>query len=126
MLKRRTILKIIGGLAFWPLFGFGQKDHTHEQTQTRKGDTKPAKRQDMNVGDVEEKVKKIISDKFGIEPEKVKPEANIVDDFGADSLDLVELIMRMEEAFDIEIPDEDAEKLIFVRDLIDYIVKRKS
>lgn len=70
---------------------------------------------------VEEKVQKIVAEKLSVEPGEVLPEASFVDDLGADSLDLVELIMAMEEAFDIEIPDEDAEKLQTVQDAINYI-----
>jgi len=74
---------------------------------------------------VEEKVKEIISKQLGIDMEKVTPEASFMDDLGADSLDTVELVMAFEEAFNIEIPDEDAEKIIKVQDAINYI-KDKS
>jgi acyl carrier protein len=70
---------------------------------------------------VEDKVKKIIAEKLGVDPEEVVPEATFVDDLGADSLDLVELIMSMEEEFDIEISDEDAEELLCVKDAVNYI-----
>jgi acyl carrier protein len=70
---------------------------------------------------VEDKVKKVIAEKLSVELEEVVPEASFVDDLGADSLDLVELIMAMEEEFDIDISDEDAEKLVTVKDAIDYI-----
>jgi len=70
---------------------------------------------------IEDKVKKIIAEKLSVEMEEVVPEASFVDDLGADSLDLVELIMSMEEEFDIDISDEDAEKLVTVKDAIDYI-----
>ena len=70
---------------------------------------------------VEDKVKKIIAEKLSVDLEEVVPEASFVDDLGADSLDLVELIMSMEEEFDIDISDEDAEKLISVKDAIEYI-----
>ena len=70
---------------------------------------------------VEEKVKKIVAEKLSVELDEVVPQASFVDDLGADSLDLVELIMAMEEAFDIEISDEEAEKLQIVKDAIDYI-----
>ena len=72
---------------------------------------------------MEEKVKKIVAEKLSVEPEEVIPKAAFVDDLGADSLDLVELIMAMEEEFDIEIPDEEAEKIQTVQDAIDYIKK---
>jgi acyl carrier protein len=70
---------------------------------------------------VEEKVKSIIVEQLGVQAEEVKPEASFVDDLGADSLDTVELVMAFEEAFGIEIPDEDAEKIQKVRDAISYI-----
>lgn len=70
---------------------------------------------------VEDKVKKIIAEKLSVDVEEVVPTASFVDDLGADSLDLVELIMSMEEEFDIEISDEDAEKLATFQDVIDYI-----
>ena len=72
---------------------------------------------------IEEKVQKIVAEKLSVEPEEVIPKASFVDDLGADSLDLVELIMAMEEEFDIEIPDEEAEKIQTVQDAIDYIKK---
>jgi acyl carrier protein len=70
---------------------------------------------------VQDKVKKIIAEKLGVDPSDVVPQASFIDDLGADSLDLVELIMSMEEAFEIEISDEDAERLKTVQDAIDYI-----
>ena len=70
---------------------------------------------------LEEKVKNIIVDKLGVEPDEVVEEASFVDDLGADSLDLVELIMSMEETFDLEISDDEAEKIIKVKDVIEYI-----
>jgi len=70
------------------------------------------------------KVKDIIVEQLGVDPEKVKPEASFIDDLGADSLDIVELVMAMEEEFDIEIPDEDAEKLKTVSDVSGYLQKK--
>ena len=70
---------------------------------------------------VEEKVRKIIAEKLSVDLEEVVPEASFVDDLGADSLDLVELIMSMEEEFDTDISDEDAEKISTVQDAINYI-----
>ena len=69
----------------------------------------------------EDKIKKMIAEKLGVDPSEVVPEASFVDDLGADSLDLVELVMSMEEEFDIDISDEDAEKIVLVKDAIDYI-----
>jgi len=65
----------------------------------------------------------IIVEQLSVERDKVVPQASFVDDLGADSLDLVELIMAMEEKFDIEIPDEDAEKIVTVQDAVDYVSK---
>jgi acyl carrier protein len=71
----------------------------------------------------EERVKQIIMDQLGVSAEQVTPDASFIDDLGADSLDTVELVMALEEEFDIEIPDEDAEKLRTVRDALDYLKK---
>jgi len=68
-----------------------------------------------------EKVKEIIIDQLGVEEEDVTMEASFIDDLGADSLDIVELIMALEEEFDLEIPDEEAEKIAAVGDVVDYI-----
>ncbi len=74
---------------------------------------------------VEAKVKSIIVDQLGVSEDEVKPEAKFVDDLGADSLDLTELIMAMEEEFDIEIDDEEAQKLVKVQDAISYIQSKQ-
>ena len=68
-----------------------------------------------------DKVVEIVVDKLGVEGSKVTPEAKFIDDLGADSLDTVELIMQFEEEFEIEIPDEDAEKIMSVGQAVDYI-----
>lgn len=73
---------------------------------------------------VEEKVKEIIAKQLGVNSGEVTAEASFVEDLGADSLDTVELVMAFEEAFNIEIPDEDAEKIAKVKDAIDYIKKK--
>lgn len=73
------------------------------------------------ANDVFDKVKKIIVEQLGVEEEDVNPEASFIDDLGADSLDIVELIMALEEEFGIEIPDEDAEKIGAVKDAVTYI-----
>lgn len=75
---------------------------------------------------VEEKVKEIISKQLGVTSSEITSEASFVEDLGADSLDTVELVMAFEEAFGIEIPDEDAEKIVKVKDAIEYIDKKKS
>jgi acyl carrier protein len=73
---------------------------------------------------VEDRIKKIIAEQLGVEEDEVTPEASFVDDLGADSLDTVELVMAFEEAFDIEIPDEDAEKILTVGRAIEYIKEK--
>ncbi len=75
---------------------------------------------------VEDKLIDIIAEQLSVDKGKVVGSASFVDDLGADSLDLVELIMAMEESFDIEIPDEDAEKILTVKDAIAYIDKIKG
>jgi acyl carrier protein len=74
---------------------------------------------------VEEKVKAIIVDQLGVSEDEVKPDSSFVEDLGADSLDLTELIMAMEEEFGIEIDDDEAQKLIKVQDAVSYIEKNK-
>jgi acyl carrier protein len=78
------------------------------------------------AGSVEEKVKEIIVNELGVDEAEVTPNARFIDDLGADSLDTVELVMKFEEEFSIEIPDEDAEKITSVRDAIDYIEKHSK
>lgn len=73
------------------------------------------------MSELETKVKQIIAEKLAVSEDKIIPQAAFVDDLGADSLDQVELIMAFEDAFDVEIPDEDAEKLKSVKDAIDYL-----
>lgn len=71
--------------------------------------------------DTEKRVKQIIMEQLGVSEEEVRPEASFVDDLGADSLDLVELVMALEEEFGQEIPDEDAEKIVTVQDAYNYV-----
>ncbi|MDA3898115.1 MAG: acyl carrier protein [Desulfobacteraceae bacterium] len=73
---------------------------------------------------IEEKVKKLIAKKLDVDISDVVPEASLIDDLGADSLAIVELIMTMEEEFDIEVPDEDAEKLATVKAAVAYIIEK--
>ena len=73
---------------------------------------------------IEEKVKDIIVEQLGVNPEQVTPQASFIEDLGADSLDIVELVMAFEEEFGVEVPDEDAEKLQNVGDVINYIKER--
>lgn len=78
------------------------------------------------MASVEERVKQIIVEQLGVSEEEVTSTASFVDDLGADSLDQVELVMAFEEAFGIEIPDEDAEKITSVKDAIEYIEKHSQ
>ncbi|MFC3151589.1 acyl carrier protein [Litoribrevibacter euphylliae] len=71
---------------------------------------------------IEERVKKIVCEQLAVKIEDVNPSSSFVDDLGADSLDTVELVMALEEEFETEIPDEEAEKLTTVQDAIDYVV----
>jgi acyl carrier protein len=73
---------------------------------------------------LEERVSEIIVEQLGISKEEVKPEASFIDDLGADSLDIVELVMAMEEEFDLEIPDDDAEKIQTIGDALAYVKER--
>jgi acyl carrier protein len=75
---------------------------------------------------IEEKVKDIIVEQLGVNPEQVTPTASFIEDLGADSLDIVELVMAFEEEFSVEVPDEDAEKLQTVGDVIKYIEEKAS
>jgi acyl carrier protein len=73
------------------------------------------------MASMEDKVKQIIVEQLGVDEAEVTPTAHFIDDLGADSLDIVELVMAFEEAFEIEIPDEDAEKIQTVKDAVEYI-----
>ncbi len=75
---------------------------------------------------VDERIKAIIAEQLGVKPEEVTPQASFIDDLGADSLDTVELIMALEEEFNVEIPDEDAEKMTTVGDAIKYIESKTA
>ena len=80
----------------------------------------------MNIkaNDIEPRVKKIVIEQLGVKEDEVTVESSFVDDLGADSLDTVELVMALEEEFETEIPDEDAEKIITIKDAVAYIVNR--
>ena len=75
----------------------------------------------MSSEEVYDKVKEIIVEQLGVAETAITPEASFIDDLGADSLDIVELIMALEEEFDLEIPDADAEKVVTVNDVVEYI-----
>jgi acyl carrier protein len=76
---------------------------------------------EVNWLDILSKVKDIVVEQLGVDEEEVTEQASFVDDLGADSLDIVELVMALEEEFDLEIPDEDAEKMVTVADAVNYI-----
>jgi acyl carrier protein len=81
----------------------------------------------LTVADeINDKVSAIVCNQLDVEKEKVKPEASFINDLGADSLDIVELVMELEEAFNMSIPDEDAEKIRTVGEAIEYIRKNKG
>lgn len=80
----------------------------------------------MSKDEIFEKVKKIVCEQLEVDAEKVTPEANFANDLGADSLDTVELVMALEEEFDIEIPDEEAEKIATVQAAVDYIQEQTA
>ena len=75
---------------------------------------------------IEQKVKNIIADQLGVGEDEIKPAASFIEDLGADSLDIVELVMAMEEEFEVEIPDEEAENIKTVQDAVDYITARAA
>ncbi len=75
---------------------------------------------------IEQKVKNIVMEQLGVSADEVKPEASFIEDLGADSLDLTELIMAMEEEFGVEIADEDAQKILKVKDAINYITSKQD
>ncbi len=75
---------------------------------------------------LQDKVRSIIAEQLGVKPEEVTPSASFIDDLGADSLDTVELVMALEEEFGIEIPDEEAEKMVSVGDAIKYIEEKAA
>lgn len=76
------------------------------------------------ANEIEARVKKIVVEQLGVKDDEVTTDASFVDDLGADSLDTVELVMALEEEFETEIPDEDAEKIVTIKDAVNYIVTR--
>lgn len=78
------------------------------------------------MSSIEEQVKSIVAEQLGVKEDEVTNDASFVDDLGADSLDTVELVMALEEEFEIEIPDEDAEKITNVQQAIDFVTARQS
>ncbi|MEY2667516.1 MAG: hypothetical protein RJA59_154 [Pseudomonadota bacterium] len=80
----------------------------------------------MTTGNVEQKVKGIIAEQLGVAEDEIKTTSSFIEDLGADSLDIVELVMAMEEEFEVEIPDEEAENIKCVQDAINYINTHKK
>ncbi len=80
----------------------------------------------MTSTSIEAKIKSIIADQLGVGEEEIKPESNFIEDLGADSLDIVELVLAMEEEFEIEIPDEEAENIKTVGDAVTYVTAHKK
>ncbi len=78
----------------------------------------------MNNSEIEARVKKIVVEQLGVKEEEITADASFVDDLGADSLDTVELVMALEEEFETDIPDEEAEKIVTIKDAVNYIVER--
>ena len=119
---RRQFLIQFGryGVAVFSLPFTAQFEQLFGQTTETKPNSKPCSVED-SIGS---RVKRIIVEQLGVDEGEVVPCASFVDDLGADSLDVVELVMAFEEAFEVEIPDDDAEKLRTVKDAIDYITSR--
>ena len=82
--------------------------------------------QGANMSSIEEKVKKIIAEQLSVSEDQITPDASFVEDLGADSLDTVELVMALEEEFEIDIPDEEAEKIVTFQDVLNYIKSHSS
>ena len=80
----------------------------------------------VTAADVEAKVKSIIAEQLGVSEEEIKPASSFIEDLGADSLDIVELVMAMEEEFEVEIPDEEAENIKTVQDAVSYVSTHKK
>jgi acyl carrier protein len=80
----------------------------------------------MTTATIEQKVKNIIADQLGVGEEEIKPTASFIEDLGADSHDIVELVMAMEEEFEVEIPDEEAENIKTVQDAVNYVTTHKK
>ena len=78
------------------------------------------------MSDIEQRVKKIVAEQLGVAEDEIKLESSFVDDLGADSLDTVELVMALEDEFEIEIPDEQAEKITTVQQAVDYITSHSK
>ena len=119
----RNVRLIISRRNGHPFFTETEKSGDNPKNILYKSEHKLRKRKVMNI---QERVKNIICDQLAVEAEKVTDTASFIDDLGADSLDIVELVMTMEEEFDLDIPDEDAEKMKTVGDVIKYIEEKAA
>jgi acyl carrier protein len=108
------------------LYAFTLGHSTGQRTSNGRAPSPTDNSGDSNMAAVDEKVKSIIVEQLQVDEAEVTPGASFQEDLGADSLDVVELVMQFEEAFDIQIPDEDAEKIKTVKDAVDYIEKTKK
>jgi acyl carrier protein len=98
----------------------------HLPPATRAARASPKQNGGIFMSETADRVKKIVVEHLGVEPDKVTEDASFIDDLGADSLDIVELVMAFEEEFGVEIPDDAAEKITTVHDAIDYIDQNKG
>ena len=101
-------------------------DYNRRMKSEKLWDTKTNQEREVKMSEIADKVKKIVVEQLGVAEDQVTPEAKFVEDLGADSLDQVELVMALEEAFSAEIPDEEAEKLTTVGDAIAYIESKSN
>ena len=101
-------------------------DYNRRMKSEKLWDTKTNQEREVKMSEIADKVKKIVVEQLGVAEDQVTPEAKFVEDLGADSLDQVELVMALEEAFGAEIPDEEAEKLTTVGDAIKFIEEKSK
>lgn len=121
---KRAAFFILQGSEKWPNSLLHKPGCALIQSPLIRNPTKPTNF--MSDKSIEEKVKDIIVEQLGVNPEQVTPQASFIEDLGADSLDTVELVMAFEEEFNVEVPDEDAEKLQTVGDVVTYITEKTA
>jgi acyl carrier protein len=103
-----------------------ERSNPSPRDDPQRGGSVTTSEDELTMSTVEQQVKAIVAEQLGVKAEQVTSTASFVDDLGADSLDTVELVMALEEEFEIEIPDEDAEKITTVQQAIDYISERRN